>query len=199
MSYLDIAKAGGGILSTVQETRSATEDELFHKVSGLLDAIMQTGVTSIECKSGYGLSTEQELKQLSVYRRLAEEKPVTIAPTFLGAHTVPPEFSDNRKATIDLIVDEMIPEVAAQKLALFCNVFVEKSAFMISEARHILEAAKSVGSKPKVHADQLTSGGGADLGAVSADHLERVSDKGIRRMQEADVVAVSLPISSLYT
>ena len=202
-SYLEIAKAGGGILSTVRETRNATEDELFQKASGLLDEIMQTGVTAIECKSGYGLSMDQELKQLRVYERLAREKPVTIAPTFLGAHMVPSEFSGNRKAYIDLIINEMIPAVAAQKLALFCDVFVEESAFTISEARHILESAKSAGLKPKVHADQLTSGGGAelaaDLGAVSADHLERVSDKGIRRMQEAGVIAVSLPIASLYT
>lgn len=203
VSYLDIAKAGGGILSTVQKTRSATEEELYNKASDLLDEIMQTGVTTIECKSGYGLSTEHELKQLRVYRRLAEEKSVTIVSTFLGAHTVPSEFRDDRKAYIDLIINEMIPAVAGQKLALFCDVFVEDSAFTISEAQRILESAKSAGLKLKVHADQLTSGGGAelaaDLGAASADHLERVSDKGIRRMQESDVVAVALPIASLYT
>ena len=203
VSYLDIAKAGGGILSTVKETRAASEDELFDKASALLDEIVRLGVTAIECKSGYGLSMEDELKQLRVYRRLAEVKPLTIVSTFLGAHTVPPGYREDRKGYIDMVVNEMIPAVTGEGLARFCDVFVEDSAFTVPEARRILEAAKSAGLKLKVHADQLTSGGGAELaaelGAVTADHLERVSDNGIRRMKKADVVGVSLPIASLYT
>lgn len=203
VSYLDIAKAGGGILSTVKMTRKASEEELYEKASSLLDEIMKIGITTIEAKSGYGLSTEEELKQLRVYRRLNEEKPVNVISTFLGAHTIPPEFKENRQAYIDLLIEEMIPEVGEQKLAQFCDVFAEESAFTISESRRILEAAKSAGLRPKVHADQLTTGGGAELaaevGAVSADHLERISEKGIRMMKEAGVVAVTLPIASLYT
>ena len=203
VSYLDIAKAGGGILSTVKQTRIASEDDLFEKASTLLNEIMKTGVTTIEGKSGYGLSPEEEIKQLRVYRRLNDESPARVIPTFLGAHTIPPEYSDNRQDYIDLLINEMIPEVASRKLAHFCDVFVEESAYTISEARHILETAKEAGLKPKIHADQLTSGGGAELaaqvGAISADHLERISDKGIRRMQEEGVVAVTLPIASLYT
>jgi imidazolonepropionase len=203
VSYLEIAKSGGGILSTVKETRKASEDELYKKASTLLDEIIRTGVTAIECKSGYGLSTEEELKQLRVYKRLAELKPVRIVSTFLGAHTIPPEYQDNREGYIELIINEMIPAVAREKLAVFCDVFAEESAFTISEARRILETAKSYGLTPKIHADQLTSGGGAELaaetGAVSADHLERVSDTGIQRMAESGVVGVSLPIASLYT
>lgn len=202
-SYLEIAKSGGGILSTVRETRKASENELYEKASSLLDEIIQTGVTAIECKSGYGLTLEDELKQLRVYERLRSEKPVRIVSTFLGAHTIPPEYREKREEYINLVISEMIPAVVAQKLANFCDVFVEESAFTVHEARKILEAAKSSGLRPKVHADQLTSGGGAELaaetGAISADHLERVSDRGIQKMAAADVVGVALPIASLYT
>jgi imidazolonepropionase len=203
ISYLEIAKSGGGILSTVKMTRQASEEDLYQKASFLLDEIIKTGVTTIEGKSGYGLSTEEELKQLRVYKRLNDEKTVRVISTFLGAHTIPPEFMENRQAYIDLLIEEMIPEVAGQKLAQFCDVFAEESAFTIPEARRILETAKRFGLKPKVHADQLTTGGGAELaaevGAVSADHLERISKEGIRMMKQAGVVAVSLPIASLYT
>jgi len=202
-SYLDIAKAGGGILSTVKATRTASEDELYEKAYGLLKEIQQQGVTAIECKSGYGLSLEDELKQLRVYKRLKEETPLHIVTTFLGAHTFPPEFKENRQGYIDLIINEMIPAVAEENLAEFCDIFVEESAFTIEEARTIFEAGKKHGLIPKLHADQLSSGGGAELaaevGAVSADHLEQISNEGIRQMAEKGVVGVTLPLASLYT
>lgn len=202
-SYLDIAKAGGGILSTVKATRAASEDELFEKAAGLLGEIQQQGVTAIECKSGYGLSSEDELKQLRVYRRLRESASVHIVSTFLGAHTIPPEYKENREEYIDLVITEMIPAVAEEKLADFCDIFVEESAFTLDEARRIFDAGKKHGLRPKLHADQLSSGGGAELaaevGAISADHLEQISDTGIRKMAEAGVVGVTLPLASLYT
>jgi imidazolonepropionase len=202
-SYLDIAKAGGGILSTVKATRQATEDELFEKSYGLLEEIQQRGVTAIECKSGYGLTLEDELKQLRVYKRLKEKTDIHVVSTFLGAHTIPPEFKENRQGYIDLVINEMIPAVAEENLAEFCDIFVEESAFTVDEARTIFEAGKQYGLTPKLHADQLSSGGGAELaaevGAASADHLEQISDEGIRRMAEKNVIGVTLPLASLYT
>ncbi|MFO7798389.1 MAG: imidazolonepropionase [Rhodohalobacter sp.] len=202
-SYLDIAKAGGGILSTVKATRAASEDELYEKADELLKEVQLQGVTAIECKSGYGLSLVDELKQLRVYKRLREESDIHLVSTFLGAHTIPPEFNDNRKGYIDLVINEMIPAVAQENLAEFCDIFVEESAFTIDEARTIFEAGKKHGFTPKLHADQISSGGGAELaaevGAVSADHLEQISDKGIKQMAEKHVVGVTLPLASLYT
>lgn len=202
-SYLEIAKAGGGILSTVEATRKATEDELYEKASGFLKEIAKLGVTTIECKSGYGLSVKDELKTLRVYRRLAEDQPMHIVSTFLGAHTIPPEYKDNREGYINLVIEEMIPAVAKQKLAEFCDIFVEDSAFSVKESRRIFAAAKSTGLTPKLHADQLTSCGGAELAAevkaASADHLEKISDAGIKAMAEAGVLGVTLPLASLYT
>lgn len=202
-SYLEIAKAGGGILSTVQSTREAAEEELYRKAFGFLKEMSRMGVTTVECKSGYGLTTEDELRTLRVYRRLAEDHPVRLVTTFLGAHTIPPEYQENRERYVDLVVGEMIPAVAEEGLAEFCDVFVEESAFSIEEARRILTAGRAAGLTPKLHADQLTSGGGAglaaELKAASADHLEKVSDAGIEAMAEAGVVAVTLPLASLYT
>lgn len=202
-SYLEIAKEGGGILSTVKATRQATEVELFVKCLRFLEKIKQSGVTSIECKSGYGLTVNDELKTLRVYQRLKEVSECNIKTTFLGAHSFPPEYRGKHRAYIDLIINEMLPKVAKENLADFCDVFVEESAFSLSEAREILEAGKTFGLIPKLHANQLSTGGGAELaaevGAISADHLEHVSDTGIRKMAEAGVVAVNLPLASLYT
>lgn len=202
-SYLEIAEAGGGIISTVMATRKASEDELYDKASALLDQIMRLGVTTIECKSGYGLSLKDELKLLRVYRRLAESKPVKVVPTFLGAHTIPPEFISSRSDYIRLVMDDIIPRVGEEKLASYCDIFVEKSAFTADEAFRILERGKEYGMRPKIHADQLTSCGGAELaaatGAISADHLERITDQGIQAMAEAGVIGVTLPVASLYT
>lgn len=202
-SYLEIAKSGGGILSTVDATRRATEDELYEKSLQFLKEMAGHAVTAVECKSGYGLSLEDELKILRVYRRLAQSQPIEIIPTFLGAHAVPPEFKENREGYIELLTGEMIPAVAEEGLAEFCDIFAEDSAFSIEESRRILVAGQAAGLTPKLHADQLTSCGGAELAAeleaASADHLEKISDEGIAAMAEAGVVGVMLPLASLYT
>jgi imidazolonepropionase len=201
-SYLDIARAGGGIARTVRLTREAGEDALYRRARGFVKEMIALGVTTIECKSGYGLDREHELELLRVYRRLAETEPVGIVPTFLGAHAVPPEYRERREAYVALLMDELIPAVAAERLAACCDVFVEESAFTVEEARRILRAGRSARLGLKLHADQLTSSGGAELaaevGALSADHLEHASAAGIEAMAAAGVVAVSLPIASLY-
>ena len=201
-SYLDIARAGGGIMSTVRQTRAATEADLFRRAEDFLRQMLPLGITTVECKSGYGLEPDTELRLLRVYRRASEVQPVRLVPTFLGAHVVPPEFRDNRTGYVDLLVSRMIPAVTKEKLAVCCDVFVEESAFTVAEARRILRAGQESGLSAKLHADQLTSGGGAELaaelGALSADHLEHISESGIRAMAARGVVAVSLPIASLY-
>ena len=200
-SYLEIAAAGGGIASTVAKTRAATREELVTRCRDHLAAMARLGVTTVEAKSGYGLSTEHELRLLEVYRDLADGAQ-RLVPTLLAAHVVPAEYRDRRAAYVRLVIDEIIPEAARRNLARFCDVFVEASAFSREEGRAILEAGLAHGLAPKLHADQLTSGGGAelaaDLRAASADHLEHVSARGIARMREAGVVAVSLPFASLY-
>ncbi|HSR49425.1 MAG TPA: imidazolonepropionase [Acidobacteriota bacterium] len=201
-SYLDIARAGGGIARTVRETRAISSRDLLGRCDGFLDQITRLGVTTVECKSGYGLDWENEHKLLKVYERLAHTHPLRVIPTFLGAHTLPPEMSGDRQRYVRLIIEEMIPQVAEEGLAGFCDVFVEDTAFTIDEARQILEAGLRHGLKPKLHADQLSDTGGASLaaemGAVSADHLEQISRQGIEDMANAGVVAVSLPLASLY-
>jgi len=201
-SYLDIAKAGGGILSTVARTRAASEAELIARASGFLREMTRLGITTVEAKSGYGLDLETELRLLRVYRALELIGPARVIATFLGAHTVPAEYRTNRAAYIELVINEMIPAVVADGTARFCDVFVEESAFSVEEGRQVLRAGKAAGLGPKLHADQLSSCGGAELAAevsaVSADHLERISDAGIAAMKAAGVVAVSLPLASLY-
>jgi imidazolonepropionase len=200
--YLEIARAGGGIMSTVRQTRAAAETDLLQRAAGFLRQMLELGVTTVECKTGYGLDFDAELKLLRVYRRLADEQPVRLVPTFLGAHVIPPEFGDNRAGYVDLLVDRMIPALVKEKLAVGCDVFVEASAFTLAEARRILRAGQESGLFAKLHADQLSSGGGAELaaelGARSADHLEHISEAGIRAMAAKNVVAVSLPLASLY-
>ena len=201
-SYLDIARDGGGILSTVRQTRAATEEDLRGRAAGFLQQMLVLGVTTVECKSGYGLDPDSELKLLRVYHRLAAEQPVRLVPTFLGAHVIPPEFRNNRSGYVDLLVKQMIPAVVEAELARCCDVFVEDSAFSVAEAGRILRAGQDSGLAAKLHADQLTSGGGAELaaelGAWSADHLEHISEHGIRAMAAKGVVAVGLPLASLY-
>lgn len=201
-SYREIARRGGGIRSTMRATRAASEDELFAQCVSFLDEMARLGVTTVEAKSGYGLNVADELKTLRVYRRLQETQPQTIVPTFLGAHTLPPEFDNDREGYLRLLIEELIPRVAEEGLAAFCDVFVEDTAFSIEEARRIFEAATQHGLRPKLHADQLTDTGGArlaaEVGAASADHLEHVSDDGIVALAERGVVAVSLPLATLY-
>jgi len=202
-SYLDIARAGGGIAQTVRLTRAASVEELTDRCLAFLKKISALGVTTIECKSGYGLTEVDELKTLEIYQRLQEKQPVDIVSTFLGAHIVPPEYSNNRSAYIDLLVQRLIPLIGQKGLANFCDVFVEETAYSIEEARMILNTGKQHGLQPKLHVDQLSDGGGAELAvevnAISADHLEFISESGIRRMADSDVVAVTLPLASLYT
>ena len=202
LSYLEIAERGGGILSTVEATRKASFDELLLLGKKRLDRMLSKGVTTLEAKSGYGLSLQDELKILKVMKALQENHPIEIVPTFLGAHTVPREFRDARTRYIDLLTKEMIPKVAQERLAKFCDVFCEEKAFTVEESKKILETGKQYGLKPKIHADQLSPGGGAELAAevnaFSADHLEYVSQEGIKKMAEKGVTAVLLPGASFF-
>lgn len=201
-TYLEIAKTGGGIAGTVRATRAASEDELVRLALPRLQRLLQHGVTVVEVKSGYGLDLENELKMLRVVRRLQGLTPVELVPTLLCAHAIPPEYAERRGAYVDLCVREILPAVAREGLARFCDVFVEESAFTKDEARWLLSEAKALGMTPRLHVDQLTSGGGAELaaelGAASADHLEYVSDAGIRALADANVTALLVPTSTLF-
>jgi imidazolonepropionase len=201
-SYLEIAAAGGGIARTMRLTRAASDAELVGRAAACLKEMLSLGVTTVECKSGYGLDREHELRILRIYRDLAARQPIRLVPTFLGAHVVPPEFRDDRAGYLNLLADELLPVIARDGLARFCDVFVERSAFTVDEARRLLLAARAAGLGAKLHADQLSASGGAELaaevGAVSADHLECASSAGMAAMARAGVVAVSLPLASLY-
>lgn len=201
-TYEEIAKAGGGILSSVKATKDSSIEELCCRAIKRADEALAKGVTTMEVKSGYGLDLVTELKMLKAVERLSTEHSMSFVPTFLGAHAFPLEYKNDRMKYVDLIVNEMIPGVAEQKLAVFCDVFVEGIAFTVDEGRRILEAGKKHGLHPKIHADQLTSCGGAELaaevGAVSADHLENVSEQGIKALAEKKAVAVMLPGSTFY-
>ncbi len=196
-SYMEIARAGGGIRNSVRKLREAPKEQLYHNAVRFLDLMLQYGTTTIEAKSGYGLSTESEIKQLEVIRDLSENHEMDIIPTFLGAHEIPDEYRDNKKAYVDLLITEMIPQVAEKKLAVFCDIFTEKDVFEIDDSRAILEAAIEYGFKVKLHADEIVPIGGAELaasiGAVSADHLDVISDQGIVDMAAAGTIGVLLP------
>jgi imidazolonepropionase len=201
-SYLEIAKSGGGIASTVRATRAASNAELVERCDAWLREAVRLGVTTVEAKSGYGLDEEHELRLLSVYAEVSRASAVRLVPTFLGAHTIPPEFADRRSEYLDLLCGPLMTAVAARRLARFCDVFVEESAFTVDEARRVLGAARDCGLAAKVHADQLTDGGGAalavEVGAASADHLDCVSADGIACLAGSSTVAVSLPVATLY-
>lgn len=200
-TYEQIALAGKGIRSTVRNTRAASEDELVVSGKRYAEWFLRCGTTTVEAKSGYGLTVEDELKMLRAIRRLNDETPLSYVPTFLGAHVVPEEFNGNSGGYVDLIVEEMLPRVATENLAEFCDVFCEVGAFTVEESRRILTAAKQFGLKLRVHADQLSLGGGsalaAELGAVTADHLEQADQSAIRNLQSAFVQPVLLPCSVL--
>jgi len=201
-SYQEIAAAGGGIRSTVAATRTDSVESLIEKALHALAGILDLGVTTVECKSGYGLETQAELKQLLIYRELDQLQAVELVPTFLGAHMVPDEYQDRRDEYVQLLCDELIPAVAGEQLARFCDIFVEEGAFTLAEAEKVLGSAREAGLGLKIHADQLSNGGGAKLaaklGAVSAEHLEYIGDAGIAALAESGTVAVSLPLASLY-
>ena len=199
-SYMDILKAGGGILKTVRETRKASVDELLGFGLNTLDVMLRHGTTTVEVKSGYGLTTRDELKILGVIKRLNQLHAVDVVPTFMGAHAVPPEYKTNQEDYVNLVVEEMIPKVAEKGLAEFCDVFCENGVFTVEQSRRILEAGKSHGLKPKVHADELSAYGGAELAAsveaISAEHLLFASDAGLKAMAEKGVIAVLLPAAA---
>jgi len=201
-SYLEILQSGGGILDTVQKTRAASEDALFERASGFLDEQLSLGVTATEIKSGYGLDLENELKQLRVIARLGQTHPVGVVPTFLGAHAVPPEFAGDADGYVDFVCGEVLPRVAAEKLAKYCDVFCETGVFSAEQSRRILKTARSLGLGLKIHADEIDSLGGTrlagELGAVSAEHLIATTDADIGALAEGGVTACLLPQTSLY-
>jgi imidazolonepropionase len=201
-TYRQIAAQGGGIVSTVSATRQASEAQLAGETRRRLDEMLACGTTTCEAKSGYGLTTESELKMLRVIATLARDHPIELVPTFMGAHEIPVELRDRRRAYIDLLIDEMIPAVASGRAAEWCDVFCETGVFTPDESREILEAAGRAGLKLRIHADELGPSGGsgvaADLGARSADHLIFIDETGADRFARADVVATLLPIASFY-
>ena len=201
-TYAEIAAAGGGIVSTVAATRAATEAELAEQTVWRLDEMLACGTTTCEVKSGYGLDTETELKMLRALASAARQHPIDVVPTFLGAHEVPPEHRGSRSAYVDLVVDEMIPAVAGEGTARWCDVFCETGVFTPEESTRILEAGLRAGMAARIHADELGPSGGsqvaAAVGARSADHLVFVPPDGIEAMARAGVVATLLPTAAFY-
>jgi len=201
-SYLEIAQAGGGIASTVTATRESSFEDLKQKAAGLLNEMLALGVTTVECKSGYGLDFDNEIKQLEVYAALQQEQPIDLVATFLGAHIIPAEFSDNRREYIELLIKQLLPEIKQRKLAEFCDCYIDEGAYTLEEGRQILQAAMDLGFGLKIHAEQLTHTGAAalaaELGAISAEHLERINSGDQSRLAKAGTVAVSLPLASMY-
>ncbi|EGO64495.1 imidazolonepropionase [Acetonema longum] len=198
--YLEILERGGGILNTVQQTRAAEYAELVQNAAKRLDAMLSMGVTTVEGKSGYGLDLATELRQLHVMGTLDQEHAMDVVPTFMGAHAVPPEFSGRTDDYVDYMIKTVLPAVANQKIAEFCDVFCEKGIFSLQQTRKILQAAQALGLRPKLHADEIVGFGGAELaaelGAVSADHLLQASDRGISAMAAHSVVATVLPLTA---
>jgi imidazolonepropionase len=201
-SYAQIAAGGGGILSSVRGVRAGSREELLAGLLVRLDRFLELGTTTIEAKSGYGLTLEDELKMLEVLAAAARAHPIEIVPTFLGAHAVPAEFRDLPERYVDLVVDEMLPRVVESRLAEYCDVFAESNFFDLDASRRILDRARGLGLGLRVHADQLSSFGAAELaaelGAASADHLERTSDTGIEALARAGVIPVLCPVVPLY-
>jgi len=199
-SYKDIASSGGGILSTVAATRKATEDELFDLAASRVRRMIRSGTTTVEIKSGYGLDLGTESRMLRVAHRIGEELPVTVKTTFLGAHSVPEEYKNDRHGYVEKLIEEMIPGVAG--LADYCDVFVEEGVFTVDEARRIFTAAAEHGMEARVHAEQLGHTGGAalavEIGAISADHLDNATEEDAAALATAGVSAVLVPGAS-YT
>lgn len=198
VSYMELHRRGGGIVSTMKKTRAMTEDEMFAAGKNVLAEMAKQGFTTVEGKSGYGLDHDTELRMLRAMKRMDEELPLTVKRTFLGAHAVPPEYSGRSGYYIDFLIDKVLPETA--DLAEFCDVFCEKGVFTIEESRRLLLAAEKAGLKLKLHADEIVSTGGgglaADLKAVSADHLLAVSDEDIAKLAHSSTVTVLLPMTA---
>jgi imidazolonepropionase len=201
-TYQEIAERGGGINNTVRTTRAADTPRLRKQASRYLDRMLRHGTTTVEIKSGYGLTEKDEVKILQVIRSLKDDHPMTIVPTFLGAHAVPPEYTEKKHEYVDLVINKMIPYVAKKNLSIFCDVFCENGYFSIEESRRILDAGKRHNLFPKIHADELSPLGGAELavevGAVSADHLEHIGPHSIELFSRSDVIAGMLPGVSFF-
>jgi imidazolonepropionase len=198
--YLEILKQGGGILSSVREVAAASDAELYDNTIGHVQTAMSLGTTTLEIKSGYGLDTENELKMLRVIGKVAEDSPLDIVATFLGAHAIPEQYKADPDAFITMIVEEMLPQVKNQGIARFCDVFCETGVFTIDQSRRLLKAAQAMGLGAKIHADEVNDLGGAglaaELGACSADHLLAASETNIKAMAEAGVIANLLPATA---
>jgi imidazolonepropionase len=201
-SYLDILRAGGGILDTVGKTRAASEDELYEKTRAFLDEMLSFGVTTAESKSGYGLDLENEIKQLRVNKRLQENHKMDLVSTFLGAHAIPEEYKGKADEYIDLLCDVVLPAVKAENLADFVDVFCEDSVFDVHQSEKMLRAGQALGFRARIHADEIEEIGGAvlsgEVGAVSAEHLIATGEKGMASMARGGVIADLLPCTSLY-
>ena len=200
--YLEILAAGGGILSTVKATHAASEEELTGKAKAALNEMFRFGTTTCEAKSGYGLNKKEEIKQLKVIKKLNKEHAMDVVPTFMGAHALPPEYKENREGYLKLLCEDLIPAVAKQKLAKFCDVFCETGVFTAEESRRILQAGLDNGLIPKIHADEIDPIGGSELageiGAISAEHLIVCPDSGIESMAKGGTIACLLPATSFY-
>lgn len=201
-SYEEIAAAGGGIRNSVRAFRQASKKAIKEVTRKRIRPFLSFGVTTIEAKSGYGLSTNDEIKALEVINELNAEQPLDLVPTFLGAHEVPDEYQNDRQAYVDLVCNEMIPLVAERKLAKYCDVFCEEGVFTVEESRKILTTAQKYGLQARIHADELSPFGGAELageiGAVTADHLVQISDEGIKALAAAGVIPILLPGTTFF-
>lgn len=199
-SYMEIMERGGGIVSTMAATRAAAKTHLIKSGLKRLDSMLSFGVTTVESKSGYGLDSDTEIKQLEALAEIDAAHPVDVVPTFLGAHAVPPEYRGRSDDFVEYLITEVLPLVAERRLAQFCDIFCEKNVFSIGQSRRLLGKAAAAGLKLKLHADEIVQFGGAELaaelGAVSADHLLQASDKGIRAMAQVGVIATLLPVTA---
>ncbi len=202
LTYEQIFERGGGILNSAKKLQEASEEELIESALKRLNEIMRQGTGAVEIKSGYGLSTEAELKMLRVIKKLKSLTPLTIKATFLGAHAVPTEYKNDKRKYIDLLINEMMPKIAAEKLADYCDVFCEQNYFTKEETVEILTAAKKHGMTPKVHAEQLSNFGGVlagvEVGAISVDHLEFVGDKEIEALKKSETMPTILPGAAFF-
>jgi imidazolonepropionase len=202
MSYEDIAAAGGGILNSARKLKDCSEDDLYEMAKGRLEEVTQFGTGAIEIKSGYGLSLESEVKMLRVIRRLSAYSPISIKSTFLGAHAIPTEYKKRREDYINLIINKMLPKIAEEKLADYCDVFCEKGFFTVDETDRILKAAAKYGIPPKIHANQLSNSGAVQVGiannAISVDHLEVMGDIEIEALLQSNTIPTLLPSCSYY-
>ncbi|MBS4761289.1 imidazolonepropionase [Carnobacteriaceae bacterium zg-ZUI252] len=200
VSYLDILKAGGGILSSVRATRESSFETLYDKSERLLDYMLSHGVTAVEAKSGYGLNWETEKKQLEVVKALNENHPIELVSTFMAAHAVPQEYKENPKVFLDQIINDMLPLVKQDNLAEFCDIFCEQNVFTAEESEYLLSHAKDMGFKLRIHADEIKTIGGVDVAAklqtTSAEHLMKITDDGIAQLAKSGVIGNLLPATT---